>query len=298
MDAPRADRRAKSVTEALSVVSPTIVVHAIVILGWAMTLVWELQRGRTGISLPWELGFVLYWVWTGSARKGFAVALSAEVIRFTGLQPPLLESISFWALELIMIWWVDRLRAQFWDAHQRARHDPLTGLPNRRALDEFLEAELSRAERFARPLAVALLDCDGFKRLNDRSGHLAGDAALQQIGEMLRRELRAYDGVFRLGGDEFVVVLPETDQMGAEHVFERLRTAFAHEVERIYPGLTACLGVVVFASAPADVAECLQRADEAMYRAKRVGPGETVIEAFDPQPPAPRPGAPRILVAE
>jgi len=137
---------------------------------------------------------------------------------------------------------------------------------------------------------VAVLDCDGFKQLNDRAGHATGDDAL-------RRELRNYDGVFRLGGDEFVIVLPETDQTGAEHVFERLRTAFAHEIERVFPGLTASLGVAIFAPPQPGVAECLAHADDAMYQAKHRGPGETVFAAFEPRP-TPRPGPSKVLISE
>jgi diguanylate cyclase (GGDEF)-like protein len=297
MDVPRADHRAKSVGRAPTSVARGIAMPVVLSLGWVSTLVWEVQHVRSGISLPWELALVLCCAWTGGVRWGVAAAI-AEAIRLFALQLPWYDSASFWLLQLALIWWVDRLRTQYWDAHRHARHDPLTGLPNRRALDEYLEAELSRAARFARPLTVGLLDCDGFKRLNDESGHHTGDTALRQIGALLRRELRAYDGVFRLGGDEFVVVLPETDQAGAEQVFERLRTSFAHEVERRFPGLTACLGVVVFASAPENAAECLQRADEAMYRAKRIGVGETVIETRDGRPRVPRPGAPRVAVVE
>jgi diguanylate cyclase (GGDEF)-like protein len=267
-------------------------------VGWVLALVWDVQQGSGGVSLAWELAFVLCCAWLGGMRLGLVAAVFTEVVRYWALSPSLVDAIVFWGVLLAMTWWVDRLRAQYWDAHRRARHDPLTGLPNRRALDEFLDSELSRAARFARPIVVGLLDCDGFKRLNDRSGHPAGDAALEQIGTLLRRELRAYDGVFRLGGDEFVIVLPETDQIGAEHAFERVRAAFAHEVERIFPGLTACLGIVVFASSPSNPAECLRRADEAMYRAKRIGPGETVIETLDAEAWAPRAGAPRVAIVE
>jgi len=295
MDATRAHSRSKHAAATVFDVVPPIMSHAILILAWAMTLVWEVARGRSGISLPWELGLVLYCTWTGAARFGLAAAAVAAILRWTVLRASAADLAGFWLLELATIWWVDRLRTQFWDVHQRARRDPLTDLPNRRAMEEFLDAEISRATRFTRPLVVAMLDCDGFKQLNDESGHLAGDAALRQIGELLKREVRGYDGVFRLGGDEFVIVLPETGQTEAEFVCERLRTAFAHDIERTLPGLTACLGVAVFTSPPADVAECLQRADEIMYRAKRAGPGETVIEAIDALP---RTGPPRMMIAE
>jgi diguanylate cyclase (GGDEF)-like protein len=295
MFAPRGDARSNDSSDAIFGAFPTWMIHALLIFGWLATLVWEVQFGRSGLSLPWELAFVLYCTWRGFAQWGLAAIAVAELVRFGWIPAPVFETANFVFLELLMVWWVHRLRTQFWDAHRHARRDSLTDLPNRLALEEFLEAEISRAARFTRPFSVGLLDCDGFKELNDRSGHLAGDAALQRIGQVLRRELRGYDGVFRLGGDEFVIVLPETGRHEAEHVCERLRTAFSHEIERTYAGLTACLGVVIFTAPPANGQECLQRADETMYRAKRRGPGETQIETVDVLPKS---GLPRMIVAK
>jgi len=297
MDVPRIDHSTTRFRPALWAILPTVAIHATLLAGWIVALCLDQPPGPDGFSIPWELGLVLYWTWTSGWRFGVAAAVLAAVVRWTFLPTLVGIDANLWVVQAGSIWWVNRLRARYRDAQQRALRDPLTDLPNRRALDEFLRAELSRARRFERPIVVAVLDCDGFKQLNDKSGHAAGDEALLRIGRLLRNELRHYDGVFRLGGDEFVMVLPETDQNGAEHAFERLRAAFAHEVERQFPGLTASLGVAIFPVAPPDVTECLAHADETMYRAKRRGPGETAF-AVIPPPDSARIKPPRVLIVE
>jgi diguanylate cyclase (GGDEF)-like protein len=164
----------------------------------------------------------------------------------------------------------------------------LTRLPNRQAFEDQLTAELSRARRFRRPLSVLVLDCDGFKAINDHHGHAAGDAALRKVADTLRSSVREYDIVARYGGDEFVLVLPEADIADAETVAERLQATFARVVGKSYPGLTASLGVAVFRDSPPDAAECFERADAAMYRAKRAGKNQTEFDIWEPavSPPA------------
>jgi diguanylate cyclase (GGDEF)-like protein len=185
------------------------------------------------------------------------------------------------AVVLWLVVWTSRLRERLTCAHRLARIDSLTELPNRQALVEALEAELSRTRRFGHPFTVALLDCDGFKGINDRSGHLAGDDVLRRIGVALRQHTRHYDCVGRLGGDEFLLVLSEVNGEEAVLVAERMRAALRHFVEREYPMLTFSLGVVTFRTANLDWEECVQQADEAMYAAKRQGPDQTHFEVVD-----------------
>lgn len=111
------------------------------------------------------------------------------------------------------------------EAHQLARIDGLTGLGNRRALDEALGEELSRARRHGEPLCVAMVDMDGLKEINDRHGHLEGDDCLRQVAVTLRDTVRAADRCFRWGGDEFVMVLPATPIDEARRVCQRVSTA-------------------------------------------------------------------------
>ncbi len=157
--------------------------------------------------------------------------------------------------------------------------DPLTGIANRRALDERLQAELQRCHRYGRPLAGILLDVDHFKAINDRYGHLVGDRVLQALADLLVSSVRELDFVARYGGEEFVILLPETDLDGATRFAERLRQAIAGL--RVAEGpavITASFGVT--ACAEADTAdEFLGRADQALYAAKHSGRDRVVGQA-------------------
>jgi diguanylate cyclase (GGDEF)-like protein len=103
----------------------------------------------------------------------------------------------------------------------RSRRDRLTGLPNRRAFDERLGVELARAQRYDRPLSLCLLDLDGFKGINDRLGHPAGDEVLRAVAEILKTSRQA-DDCFRIGGDEFAILMPETAAEAARIAAERI----------------------------------------------------------------------------
>ena len=171
------------------------------------------------------------------------------------------------------------LRAFRWTEEQasEARIDSLTGLANRRALEEILAAEISRAQRFRHDLAVVLLDLDRFKEINDSFGHAAGDVMLRAVSVLLTSLARQGDTVARWGGEEFVVVLPETDLPGARRFAERLRrTIEAHPVGEMRT--SASCGVA--AMLPEDtVDKLIGAADEGLYRAKSNGRNrtETVI---------------------
>ena len=157
-----------------------------------------------------------------------------------------------------------------------ALHDPLTGLPNRRALAEALERAIARAERSGTALAVLALDLDGFKAINDRFGHPVGDTALVEIGNRLRRVVRRSDFVARMGGDEFAVLAG--DLKGPTPVVRlarRIRMALTETLN--LPGAKARVGVsigVAFYPGDADHPDLLLgRADLALYAAKREGVG-------------------------
>lgn len=107
---------------------------------------------------------------------------------------------------------------------EKARHDPLTGLPNRAAFDARLNEEILRARRHGRELALVMFDVDGFKSVNDRFGHPAGDEVLIEVARALQSSFRQSDGVFRYGGDEFVAVCPEASGAAIETVLRRLQT--------------------------------------------------------------------------
>ncbi len=154
-----------------------------------------------------------------------------------------------------------------------AEHDPLTRLYNRRAFNHRLRVEASRSRRYGTPFALVVLDVDGFKGINDAHGHLAGDAALTRVADLLGHLLRAADAAFRIGGDEFALILPELDREPAETAVRRI----ASHVESAcaaegYP-VTASFGVAVFGGDVHDPEALLRAADAAMYAAKRSGEG-------------------------
>lgn len=147
--------------------------------------------------------------------------------------------------------------------------DALTGLPNRIAFLEALSRAIARQRRDGAPFSVLYLDLDGFKSVNDRAGHAAGDAALAALGRLLRGTARRQDLPARLGGDEFALLLAERDGKGAARVGQRVCLAIAGAMAG--QGVTASVGGVVFHEPPADENAALAAVDAMMFSAKREG---------------------------
>jgi diguanylate cyclase (GGDEF)-like protein len=159
------------------------------------------------------------------------------------------------------------------DAHQTglmhlAHLDPLTGLGNARQLRTRLDYELARHRRMRRRLTVFVLDLDGFKQVNDRFGHVAGDEVLREIARQLQRTCREQDTVVRQGGDEFCVLAPETGWREAERLAERMGYAVARAVGGLQ-GLSASIGFAVFPDEGATAEVLISRADTNQTDAKR-----------------------------
>jgi diguanylate cyclase (GGDEF)-like protein len=154
--------------------------------------------------------------------------------------------------------------------------DELTGLFNYRYLQQRLDDEIERAKRYSRSLSLLMLDTDDFKKFNDTYGHIAGDQALAEIGQVLRTAVREIDVVCRYGGEEFSVVLPETDAEGAFVVAEKVRESVAAHSFADGKGnrgvrVTVSIGLATFPSSAADREELLRQADDALYQAKHLG---------------------------
>jgi len=168
-----------------------------------------------------------------------------------------------------------------------AKTDELTGCLSRRYLMERLENELERAARYNRLLGLVMFDIDDFKNLNDTHGHTTGDAALRSIGEVLQRSLRTADFVGRYGGDEFLLVLPETSVHGTFQLAERIRNGVSIREFDLRGGalnLTVSGGVVGFPEVNVVTPEDLiDRADQALYRAKAAGRNKVVCFNTDPE---------------
>lgn len=168
----------------------------------------------------------------------------------------------------------------FGSVKTRLMRDSLTELGNRDALSDSMARELSRAHRYGEPLALLMIDVDHFKQFNDNLGHLAGDAVLKSIADVLRQSTRRSDLLFRYGGDEFIVLLPHTDRVTAERVGEKIRDNLVAVEQPVLGGLgpakevqlDVSIGVASFR--PDDTAERLiQRADERLYAVKQNGRG-------------------------
>jgi len=170
------------------------------------------------------------------------------------------------------------------DVYNQAVTDGLTGLYNRRHMQEVLLDERRRAHRYGHPLSVIMLDVDSFKTYNDTYGHVQGDVLLRMAAAILRENVRDVDIVGRYGGEEFIIVLPETPSAEAYQTAERLRQAVARTV---FPGFpadpdlavfkTISLGVATFPDTTDDTQALVTLADNALYRAKRGGRNQTVM---------------------
>jgi diguanylate cyclase (GGDEF)-like protein len=164
--------------------------------------------------------------------------------------------------------------------------DPLTGVYNRRFMEQRLREEISKARRYEFKLAVLLLDLDHFKRVNDELGHQAGDQMLIEIGNLLNRELRDSDVLARYGGEEFLVIAPNTPPTEAAGLAERLRacieaqTFLAHLNNTQQPGvqMTVSIGVANFGGPTSNEESLIQVADQNLYQAKHGGRNRVVAE--------------------
>ena len=170
----------------------------------------------------------------------------------------------------------------------QADTDALTGLSNRRHFIERLNGELDRYRRYQRPLSVAMIDIDHFKKVNDTHGHVAGDKVLCALANLLVGELRAIDWVGRLGGEEFALIFAETELEKAKLVCERLLATIRSaeiDVDDAKISITVSIGVTKASSAIEDSTDILKRADELMYEAKAGGRNRVEVDTRE-EPPA------------
>ncbi len=164
---------------------------------------------------------------------------------------------------------------RFREARQQADLDGLTGLHNRRYFHETLARECARAHRYSRRLSLIVFDIDDFKDVNDRIGHLAGDAVLAEAAVRVREVVRTADIPCRTGGDEFAVILPESGLEQADQLFGRIQTAVSGRPIGQAGRMKLSAGIADL-SAEDDSISFFQRADEALYRAKEAGKGRAM----------------------
>jgi diguanylate cyclase (GGDEF)-like protein len=227
---------------------------------------------RGGLATPMrdDAGVVLgtLWVyWRGQERKPDDGVLT-EVEEVAAAAAPAIENAR-----------------RFQEARQLADLDALTGLHNYRFFHETLEREAARAQRYQRQLALIVFDIDDFKSVNDRIGHLAGDAVLAEAAAQVQSVVRSADIASRVGGDEFAVILPESSLEDAENFYRRLQLAIDTWQGA---GIEVKLSAGIAQLRPDDDSvSFFQRADDALYEAKRRGKGQAVsAHVTDPTQPA------------
>jgi diguanylate cyclase (GGDEF)-like protein len=246
-----------------------------ILLGWFVALLFMAGLGGfkavVALSTVMALGYLA--VGWGLDRQGYPLSLA-----FEGGVAGSVFVISVYAGVVF-----ERLRAEreeMRDLRLRladmALTDPLTQLPNRRHFEEVLRAELDRVARYGGRCSVAIADVDFFKHYNDRLGHLAGDRALRELADVMRRELRLHDMVARFGGEEFSMIMINAGKDEAYPILERLRADVEEHPFRqrdIQPSgrLTISAGLASFPDDGTTYEEILGKADEALYRAKHEG---------------------------
>src|SRR3954464_638058 len=229
---------------------------------------------------------ISFFTWFIGLRSGIATACCSVVALLSfdllhGIRAhPYWDTAMNLGMFIFMVFILAEVRALYERERNLSRTDVLTGLLNRRAFVEMLERERERHARFPRPITLAYLDVDNFKRVNDTHGHAAGDELLITAAEAMEETVRSVDSVGRLGGDEFALLMPETDAAAAKLAIEKVQRRLRDAVQcREWPA-TFSIGVVTFDAVPGSAEEMLTAADSVMYSVKQSGKGRSEFHRF------------------
>jgi diguanylate cyclase (GGDEF)-like protein len=183
-------------------------------------------------------------------------------------------------VSLILSFLINKLKSQSDAMEHMALHDPLSGLPNRHLLSDSLNQLMQSCRRRGTSFALALIDLDRFKRVNDTLGHEYGDELLRQVADRIKQALRQSDTAARLGGDEFVLLLDGTDKGSYWNVCQRVETALnePYNISAANISVGCSMGVAVFPAHGQDRSTLMRKADQAMYAAKGDGGGVRICE--------------------
>jgi len=209
------------------------------------------------------------------SRDGHVLGSLALFWRTPGYEPSQEQIVTVEQITTMSIPAIENAR-RYREARQLAETDALTGFFNQRYFHDTLRRESLRAQRYNRRLALVVIDLDDFKAVNDRIGHLAGDAVLAQVAERLRNQIRSVDIGCRVGGDEFGVIMPESTAEDATQLFERMHDAVA--TMSVPGGQRVRISAGVAELRHGETAAGLfERADAAMYRAKELGKDRATV---------------------
>lgn len=184
------------------------------------------------------------------------------------------------AFMLVVVYLLNKLHAHIENEKQLARLDPVTGIFNRRAFHEHLQHHLDLAEREASSIALAYVDLDDFKQVNDLCGHEEGDRVLRLIASTLTESVRRTDVVARLGGDEFALLIVDADRNKAEHVITKIRQSLAQVFAHEQTAITSSIGCAIFHVPLPDVRSAVSAADALMYQVKSQSKNAVVFKNF------------------
>jgi diguanylate cyclase (GGDEF)-like protein len=177
---------------------------------------------------------------------------------------------------------LNKVKALQHELREQATRDPLTGLHNRRFLNDVLRQRIQQAEQRSTQLSILMIDIDLFKKFNDSYGHQAGDALLQSLAGLLRRHTRSMDIACRYGGEEFLLVLSNTSLEIAARRAEQLRLSFyesENKFDQQYLKATISIGVAAFPTHGTGAEELIMQADQALYAAKAAGRNKVIVWA-------------------
>jgi diguanylate cyclase (GGDEF)-like protein len=262
---------------------------------WKLTgVILVLIVGSLDVLTGPELSFSLFYLipimitaWFSGRRFGLVISGLCTVTWFAADEMTGREyaysSIRYWnaAIRLgffVIVTWLLPAVKELRRERRLAHIDYLTGAANRRYLFEIVQHEIDRSQRYGRPFALAYLDVDDFKSINDHYGHQVGDDILCAIVNCAKRYLRKADTIARIGGDEFIIVFPETNHETLRSVVPRIQAALLHEMQRSHWPVTFSIGALSLLHTPANADECITWADDLMYSVKESGKNDIAYE--------------------
>lgn len=246
----------------------------------AYTVIFLIFEGRQALARAVGLYLLVFVISLPMVFSIPGLQQTLETLGSTMLVQFYLSSAVFIVFLFFVVRLKELLRESQTDAEEMrrlAQTDPLTGIYNRRHIEQSLEREMERCRRYGLPLALIIFDIDDFKVLNDTHGHDAGDSVLVELARLASQQLRASDYFGRWGGEEFLLVAPETSCERAQQLADRLRSIFEESEFGAARSISASFGVASFQ--PGDSGTTLvKRADMALYRAKTRGKNRVELE--------------------
>jgi diguanylate cyclase (GGDEF)-like protein len=247
----------------------------------------------TGSELSFSIFYllpILFVAWYGDQSSSYVICLVSMLvwflIDFIGTNIYSHQLIPYWnaavrlGFFLMVAYLLGRLKMHLLREQDLASTDDLTGLYNPRAFKEVAGNQLNLSRRYRHSFALAFIDIDNFKQVNDRRGHTEGDNVLRVVGRTLNRVVRSTDIVGRLGGDEFAVFMPEMDVVAAKSAFAKIQQELGQVADGNGWPIGFSIGVAVFSQPPATIDDAISQADHLMYRVKAQEKNAAIYEEF------------------